>query len=86
MSTNAEFVTLLLALTVAAVTVIRRRYLLAIPHWPWLAAAGGSLLVAFTATVLEDVWAPALLDAVEHGAYLAQSGLLTTWIVKVGRR
>lgn len=86
MSTNAEFVTLLLALTVASATLVRRRYLLAIPHWHWLAAAGASLLVAFTATVLEDVWAPKAFDFIEHGAYLAQSVLLTTWIVRVGRR
>lgn len=86
MSTNAEFVTLLLAVTVAAATFVRRRYLLAIPHWPWLAAAGISLLVAWTATVLEDLWAPAAFDTLEHAAYLAQSLLLTTWIVRVGRR
>lgn len=86
MSTNAEFVTLLLATTVALATLARRRYLLAIPHWPWLAAAGVSLLVAWTATVVEDVFMPALFDVVEHGAYLAQSVLLTIWIVRVGRR
>jgi hypothetical protein len=84
-STNAEFVTLLLAMTVAVATVVRRRYLLAIPHWPWLAAAGVSLLVAWSATVLEDVWAPAAFNVVEHAAYLAQSVLLTTWIVRVAR-
>lgn len=86
MSTSAEFVTLVLAFVVAVATVARRRYLFAIPHWRWLAAAGASLLVAWIATVAEDVWAPTVFNTIEHTAYLAQSVLLTAWIVRVGRR
>jgi hypothetical protein len=86
LSTNAEIVTLLVALLVAAATLARRRYLMALPHWRWLASAGLCLLVAWTATVVEHHVAYAVFDTLEHAAYLAQAVLLTVWIVRVGRR
>jgi hypothetical protein len=41
--------------------------------------------VAWVATVAEDVWAPTVFNTIENTAYLAQSVLLTAWIVRVGR-
>lgn len=75
-----EVTTLVLGVIIAAATVARWRVLQQLPGWPLVAAAGGCLLVAWTATVVEHLMLPAWLNTLEHVAYSAQSVLLAVWV------
>ncbi len=80
-----EVATLALGVVVAIVTLARRRSLSELPSVGYLLGAGGCLLVAWTATVLEHIFYAQALNVIEHAAYAAQSLLLVGWLLKLPR-
>ena len=80
-----EVLTLALGIAIAVVTVAKRRVFRGLPHPRRLAVAGGAMLIAWTATVVEHWVLFEVLDVVEHLAYAGAALALTSWVASVPR-
>ena len=80
-----EVLTLALGIAIAVVSVVKRHVFRGLPRARRLGIAGASMLVAWTATVLEHLVFFEVLDTVEHLAYFGAALALTSWIVSVQR-
>ncbi|MCB9630579.1 MAG: PAS domain-containing protein [Sandaracinus sp.] len=80
-----EVLTLALGIAIAVVSVVKRHVFRGLPRARRLGIAGASMLVAWTATVLEHLVFFEVLDTVEHLAYFGAALALTSWIVSVPR-
>jgi hypothetical protein len=80
-----ELTVLISALLIGAASLYFGRDLRRLPQWKLLLAGLGCLVLGGTSTIVEHFVAYDFFNTLEHGAYLAQSGLLLVWALGARR-
>ena len=82
---DREAIVLLLGLLVALFVIAHLKQIKTFPLWPLPVMAACCLLLGWSVSIVEDVFASFDFDLLEHVLYTAHSCLLATWCIRLSR-